>query len=222
MEVFGVISGAIGLVTAIQDIYVTLEKIRGLPKAFDDAATQLALVSRVLQKAKEKAEHTELSEEERKSLEAIVKRSKDSLETLLKIFEGLKEKCGAETDWPRLRGWYIELLKGKKAHRVEGLMSSVLKDLELLHMSNEVALATEEDINDIKKALDRLSEVSPSAEDSEIETSRSMTQNVSDNATGNQFYQPGMQNSGPVFFGAISGGQHFGPRNYYGKNEDGK
>lgn len=222
MEVFGTVAGVIGLVTAIQEIYTTLEKVRGLPKAFDAAGTQLALVSRVFENAKTKAERAELNQDERKSLEAIAARSRDSLETLLDIFKSLQRKCGSDTDWPRIRGWYIELLKGKKAHRVEALMSEVLKDLELLRVSNDSVLATEEDIADIKRAIEGLSNVEPSVEDSELETVRSMTQNVSDHSTGNQFYQPDMQNSGPVFFGAISGGQHFGQRtNYYGKRGDG-
>ncbi|KAJ0293010.1 hypothetical protein CBS470a_002211 [Colletotrichum nupharicola] len=185
MDPLSVISSTIGIIGAVASAYETIKKIQNLPKAFDEVNKNLPLVRDVLQ-------HPSVAENSDSIREAI-KTCHDKVELLQKIFAALEEKCkdrDAAKTWKRARAWYREAMRGMQADRVEGLMKEILDSMRILAMSQVFSL--NDDLDEIKEAINSLSKVEPSLDDSEMEMGAIYAQQTNrDHATGTQYNMSG-------------------------------
>ncbi|KAH8661760.1 ankyrin repeat protein [Ilyonectria robusta] len=196
MDPLSIVASVIGIVGATTKTYETIDKITGLPKAFDQVQKDLPLVRKILERAQERLNNSEPTDDQRKAILAIAKPCDDKAKELKRIFDELETKCkedqGAE-NWARVRVWYREALRGIKAHRVESLMEDILKGVEKLAWNEVFKLAMQEDLEGIKKAIEELSKVERSLEDSEIDTQGAIhaSQTVAEGATAQMYNTQG-------------------------------
>jgi chromosome segregation ATPase len=191
MEPISAIVSVVGIVGAISATCKTIGKITDLPKAFDQVRRHLPLVQKTLDDARERLESTTLTDDQRESIFETVNHCADKAKELKRVFDTLETKCKQDQDaksWDKVRTWYRDALRGIKGHRVESLMNDILEDVKRLGLHEMFRLATQEDVKDIKKALEELSKVEPSMDDEEIESRGSIyaTQMVSEGAFAQQ------------------------------------
>ncbi|KAJ0289985.1 hypothetical protein COL940_001087 [Colletotrichum noveboracense] len=194
MDPLSVISSTIGIIGAVASAYETIKKIQNLPKAFDEVNKNLPLVRDVLQRVYERIQRIDPSVAENSdSIREAIKTCHDKVELLQKIFAALEEKCkdrDAAKTWKRARAWYREAMRGMQADRVEGLMKEILDSMRILAMSQVFSL--NDDLDEIKEAINSLSKVEPSLDDSEMEMGAIYAQQTNrDHATGTQYNMSG-------------------------------
>ncbi|KAF3800370.1 Regulatory protein AfsR [Colletotrichum gloeosporioides] len=233
MDPLSVISSTIGIIGAVASAYETIKKIQNLPKAFDEVNKNLPLVRGVLQRVYERIQRIDPSVDENSaSIREAINTCHDKVEILQKIFATLEEKCkdrDADKTWKRARAWYREAMRGMQADRVEGLMKEILDRMRILAMSQVFSL--NDDLDEIKEAINSLSEVDPSLDDSEIEMGAIYAQQTNqDHATGTQYNMSGGvlntgNNSGNTFgnVGTLTFASHHIPNgknlNFVGRSE---
>ncbi|KAF4927798.1 Regulatory protein AfsR [Colletotrichum viniferum] len=224
MDPLSVISSTIGIIGAVASAYETIKKIQNLPKAFDEVNKNLPLVQGVLQRVYERIQRIDPSVDNSDSIREAINTCHDKVELLQKIFATLEEKCkdrDADKTWKRARAWYREAKRGMQADRVEGLMKEILDRMRILAMSQVFSL--NDDLDEIKEAINSLSRVEPSLDDSEMELGAIYAQQTNrDHATGTQYNMSGGvmntgNNSGNTFgdVGTLTFASHHIPN---GKN----
>ncbi|KEZ45553.1 hypothetical protein SAPIO_CDS1888 [Scedosporium apiospermum] len=197
MEALGLVGSIIAIIGAVSASYGTISKITDLPQAFKKVKEALPLAQKLLDDVETTLRNSRLSEEQRKSVQDILNACNKDAKEMERIFRTLerkfKEDRGA-TSWSvSVRGWYRTALRSVKAHRVEDLMKSILGGLEKLALNQVFQLATTGDLEAIKTAIDELSTVPPSLDDSEFDAFGQMHahMDVSDNATAQQINAQG-------------------------------
>ncbi|KAH7190422.1 Vegetative incompatibility protein HET-E-1 [Fusarium oxysporum] len=238
MDPLSIIASVIGITGAISAACKIIGNITDLPEAFDQVKRHLPLVQKTLEDARKRLESTALTDDQRESIHGTVNHCADKAKELKRIFDELENKCKQGQDaksWAKVRTWYREALRGMKGHRVESLMNDILEDVKRLGLHEIFRLATQEDVKEIKKALEELSKVEPSLDDEEIE-SRGLiyaTQTVSEGAFGQQVTPHGgshkfvsgkyniIGDSSTVHFGTENGFLHklFAPNQIDPRNE---
>ncbi|WKT54203.1 hypothetical protein QSH57_004787 [Fusarium oxysporum f. sp. vasinfectum] len=225
MEPLSIIASVVGIVGAISGTCKTIGKITDLPKAFDQVKRHLPLVQKTLDDAQVRLQNTTLTTDQRESIRETLSHCEEQANELKRIFDALEIKCKQDQDaksWVKVRTWYRDALRGIKGHRVESLMNDILEDVKRLGLHETFNLATEDDVEEIKKALEELSKVEPSLDDAEIESRGSIhaTQMVSEGGFGQQNNPSGGNNefisgrynitgkSANVNFGAATGFLH--------------
>ncbi|KAF7540972.1 hypothetical protein G7054_g906 [Neopestalotiopsis clavispora] len=191
MDPLSITVSVIGPIQAISSTREALKTIKDLPKAFEHVEIHLPLVERTLGDIQNNLELRTLADGQRQSIDHILKDCEEKAKKLKDIVDALKDKFQKDADsksWGKLRGWYRIVLQGVKAHRVESLMTDILRDLEILSLHESFSLATREDTEGIKKALNDFSEVEPSLEDSEfpVKTSISNVWKIGEDGNGRQ------------------------------------
>ncbi|KAJ4179674.1 hypothetical protein NW759_017285 [Fusarium solani] len=220
MDPLSIIASVIGIVGAISATCKTISKITDLPKAFNQVKRHLPLVQKTLGDARKRLDSTTLTDDQRESILDTVNHCADKAKELKRIFDALENKCKQDQDaksWVGVRAWYRDALRGIKGHRVESLMNDILEDVKRLGLHEIFRLATQEDVKEIKKALEELSKVEPSLDDEEIESRGSIyaTQTVIEGAFGQQINPSGGSHkfySGKYIIGDSST-VHFGTEN---------
>ncbi|KAK4073270.1 hypothetical protein Purlil1_13125 [Purpureocillium lilacinum] len=214
MDPLSVIASVIAITGAIATSCKTIGNISGLPKAFRQVQNDLPLVQRILDDASQKLRGVDHTDDQRDAIMAVAKPCLANAEKLKLIFQELESKCkqDEEATWTRARVWYREAIRSLKAHRVESLMSDVLKGVEKLVWNELFRQATQKDVDDIKRAIKELSEVEPSLDDSELANAGVIqaSQEIRDGAKGQQNNVQGGTNTfhsgeGHVFTGPMSG-----------------
>ncbi|KAJ5855611.1 ankyrin repeat protein [Penicillium soppii] len=173
MDPLSIVASVVGLLQAISTTYATFNTIRNLPKAFEHVRTYLPLAQRILKDVRAQLKQRNLTKAEQQSITRIIRECEIKATELKQIFDALEKKCKQDKDarsWDKLRGWYHEILRGIKGHRVESLMNDILEAMKKLALYQRFRLATQEDVAEIKKALEDISHVEPSLDDAAVES----------------------------------------------------
>lgn len=172
MDPLSVTASTIGIIGAAVATYETIDKIVNLPKTFDEIKRDLPLVQSILLDAQESLDGLDLSDEQTQNILTILKPCNEAANELNRIFEAVQIQCEkdqGEKDWRRLRVVYHGALRGRKAHRVETLMHTIMNSLKKLALSRVFKTPMQNDVKAIETALNKLSKVEPSLEDAEFD-----------------------------------------------------
>ncbi|CAG8902402.1 unnamed protein product [Penicillium egyptiacum] len=215
MDPLSIAASVVGLIQAISATCTTINTIAYLPKAFDHVKKHLPLVQKILEDVSVRLRQRSLAEEERQTIARIIKDCDVKARKLRQIFDALEIKRKQDKDarsWDKLRGWYHETLQGIKGHRVETLMKDILEDMRELGLYQTFRLATQEDIEEIKKALEENSDVEPSLDDAAVESTSLIytTQNVNTGGMGQQNNPSGGTNTFNSGYNISGGTVHIG------------
>ncbi|KAH0443549.1 phosphorylase superfamily protein [Colletotrichum camelliae] len=194
MDPITIITTTLGFVGTIVKSYNVIREIRELPEAFREVERQLPLVQRILSDVRQRLANSQTTDADRTTLENLIVPCQNDAKTLKDIFEKLEEGCKKDQDgikaWAKARAWYREALRGTKAHRVESLMKTILDRVQLL-ASKELFDAHDYSVQ-IMEALDKISKVDASLDDSELEMGAiHASQTIQDNARGTQYNTAG-------------------------------
>ncbi|KLU83127.1 hypothetical protein MAPG_02192 [Magnaporthiopsis poae ATCC 64411] len=200
MDPLSAIASVVAIIGAISTTYKTISTITGLPKAFEQVGKHLPLVQGMLEDIRGRLGRTTINDGQRESILGVLSDCDDRAKELKRVFDALEKKCNEDQkarSWARVRGWYREALCGMKGHLVETLMNGILEDVKKLSLHEIFRLATREDVKHIQEALEELSKVEPSLDDSEFESRGSIyaTQTVAQGAFGQQNNPSGGSNS---------------------------
>ncbi|EPS38544.1 hypothetical protein H072_7653 [Dactylellina haptotyla CBS 200.50] len=201
MDPLSAIASTIAIIQAISKSYEIIKKISGLPAAFEEVNRQLPIVDQTLRNAKSRLRRDpDPTDEEESIISSIINPCQEKAGKLKEIFDKLQAQFETENGpvlWGKIRTTYRKVLAGTKAHRVESLMSDILKDTELLARNQIFKLAMAQDLAAIEKAIENLGSVGPSLPESDFEGSGTInaTQTVASGAHGQQNNVQGGENT---------------------------
>lgn len=222
MDPVSLLASALTFISAIVATYETINKIAGLPKAFDEVRKDLPLVQRILKDAHVRISESKPPTDEYDEILAIVTPCNLKVKELSRIFDEVQEKCKGDQDakdWAKVSAIYHKAIRGIKAHRVETLMDEILKGVKRLALNQLFKTAMQKDLKAIEKAIEELSKVEPSLADSDFDALGTI--NASQTiATGATAYQYNMQGGGNTLQWGNIGGS--GPNFFGGTNTVGK
>jgi hypothetical protein len=190
MDPLSIIAGIITIVDSTLSTYSAIREIKGLPKAFEEVERNLSLVKETIEIAQHQLYYNTPSDAEKRAIEPVIKRCECMLDELNKILTKIqkqkKEGNGETKDWPSLAKFYRKVvIPMGKAHRVETLMSSIMKNLKALAIHQMFKAATQAQIGKLEEAIKGLSQVEPSIPDSDFETNGSTINQINnDHANG--------------------------------------
>lgn len=171
VEIIGLISAGIEGVKICREIYMTIKDTKDLPEAFHEVNKQLPLAQNTLEKAQQAAEAAAAAgnnglnslSNEGESMRATISTCNKKIEELKKIFR--KARDLREDNRPFRKGYRAIVEKmGGTNHRVEELMRAILDCVLSLGVNQIFRLATGDQLDKIKQAIDALDEVEPSFE----------------------------------------------------------
>ncbi|KPM38322.1 hypothetical protein AK830_g8241 [Neonectria ditissima] len=200
MDPVSAIASVIGIIGGIAKTYEIIDKIVGLPKAFDEVKKDLPLVQSILNDAQESLSGSELPAEQSQAIMAVIKPCSDKAKELQRIFDEVKAKFREDEDakdWAVVRGVYRKAVRGIKAYRVEALMDEILKGLKKLALGQVFSSTIRKGLKAIETAIEELAKVEPSLADSEFDGPGTIhaSQNVEHGATGQQNNSQGNNNT---------------------------
>jgi N-terminal domain on NACHT_NTPase and P-loop NTPases len=150
------ISSIITILDNVAQLYSTIKDTHHLPRAFGEVAERLPLVRSTLQTAEGYIRKYSVDGETCKVIKPIVEICKEKAERL----ESILQQITSEPDAARLQRYHLVVLMLGKENRVEELMTSILKDVQL------VAENPAMQVRELSQAIQDLSEVPPSTLDS--------------------------------------------------------
>ncbi|KAH8591315.1 hypothetical protein B0O99DRAFT_663707 [Bisporella sp. PMI_857] len=156
--VIGWISGTIAIIDAITKVYDATQDAEGLPQAFREVTQRLPLVRDTLQATEGHMKRYNLGDESCIAMKPVVEGCKDKAVRLETIFQ----KVIPQADTSRLDRYYKAVRTLGKGNRVEALMKGMLEDVQLLAGNHAIKAATEAQIEQLAKAIEELSGISPS------------------------------------------------------------
>lgn len=224
MDPLSILASTLAIVGAISASYKTIRTIAGLPDAFAEVGNNLSLVEQTLTAVRGRLRRgPDPPQEEDAAIAAKLKECEVKFAQLKKIFEALEKKCPKESassgngtkvalPWEKARAAYRSVLAGTKANRVETLMQSILKSIDMLARRQIFEAATRENLKALEDAIKKLSEVPPSIEDPELEGPKGITatQNVESGGRGQLNVSHGDNN-------VFQSGEYVGRDFYFGK-----
>lgn len=223
MDPLSITVATITLIQSITSAYNVIQHLKGLPKTFNEVGENLPLAKKTLDLARSQLEASALDKADKEAFQPVIKRCEESASALNDIFQKIKEKTEHDKeakDWSAIvlfyRSQVLNFGTAAKAHRVESLMQSILKDLQNFAVNHLFKVATKSDVdslkNDIKSQIDglesaikKLSEMErtePSLPDSDFDSNRNISQNISGQGKGNMFNNMGgtmTNHTGPEF-----------------------
>jgi hypothetical protein len=215
MDPLSIAASVAGLLQAIAATCKAVKTIKNLPKAFEHVEKHLPLVQRTLNDVQTRLNDRILDGEERRSLTKILEDCLNNAQKLRQIIVALERQYNKDKgswNWGKLRVWHSTTLQGAKGYRVESLMTDILKDLRQLSLYESFALATREDIGEIKMALGNLAlaDSSMDGSDNSQRTSVSNSQNVALGGYGQQNTPLGGRNTFNSGYNISGGHVNFG------------
>jgi hypothetical protein len=221
MDPLSITVATITLIQSISSAYNVIQHLKGLPKTFNEVGENLSLAKKTLDLARTQLEASALDKSDKEAFEPVIKRCEESASALSDIFQKIREKTEHDKeakDWSAIVLFYrSQVLKfgtAAKAHRVESLMQSILKDLQNLAVNHLFKVATKSDVDSLESAIKKLSEMEraePSLPDSDFDSNTNISQTISGQGKGNQFNNTGgtqTNHTGPEF--NAKGDQNFG------------
>lgn len=200
--VIGLISGIISIIDATKKVYDAAKDKHGLHTAFRDVASKLPLVHDTLKSANTSLRRSDL-ETTPESFKTISESCKFKADQLHGVFQKVMPQEGES----RLERYYKAVRAIGKGGRVETLMKGILEDLQLLSVNRVVKLATEQQVKELKEAIEAVSALEPSVPDEEFrETGPTfnnygpgLMKNFVNQGDGNVFQSDGDQYFGEAF-----------------------
>lgn len=192
MDPLGIITSTIAVVQAISGTYQAIQLLRGLPSEFNEVNRNLPLAEDTLGLARDQLQGQILDESSKRALLPVVSSCEEKTKKLQDIFEKVEKWVKNTKDGSVLDFYRTFLLRLGKAHRVETLMQGILRDLDALATHRLFKTATQNQMAQLKEAIDQLSKVESSVPDSDFEGSMTnSTQNIASGGTGNQSVNSG-------------------------------
>lgn len=227
MDPIGAIASIIGVLQGAAATYTIISNIIDRPKAFDVVGEHTGLIVAILQRIQAQLDgQTQLEQDEQVRTEQVASDQilticKDKAQELKRIFDEINEKHQRDQSaksWAQVRVWYRHAVRGIKANRVETLMNEIFQGVQKLAQLQLFKLATQNDVDNIQKAIDELSAVErqePSLPDAEFDSKHTtnMTQTVEANAWAMQNAPSGGVNefvTGKYNFTGSGATVHFG------------
>lgn len=163
--ILGLISAIISIIDASKKIYDAAHDTKGLPEAFREAARHLPLAENTLRSAETHAQQNNAVEDEAAAKE-VLESCKEKAAHLKRIFEAVLPKADAG----RLERYYKAARGLGKGGRVEDLMRGILADVQSLTNNHTIRGPTEQQLEEVKKALMGLAAIKePSIPDEKLE-----------------------------------------------------
>lgn len=155
VEAVGLISGSITILETIEKLYNGIQRWNDALPAFQTAAQQLPLAHEILRTVERRINESNPDDEMCKALKTISIPCKEKCTRLETIFQ----KVAAKPDASRLQRYYSAVRQMGVENRVEILMRDILKDVQLMAGNHAVQAATEEQLSQVAKAIQRLTDV---------------------------------------------------------------
>ncbi|KAG6356989.1 hypothetical protein INS49_014865 [Diaporthe citri] len=214
LEILGGIASVIATIEAIKTTYKAIQKLKGLPSAFEEVVARLPKVEDALEKVRRHAESHQ-GESATNSVQLAVQSCKPKVEKLNEIFYEIQQADEKTLGF----GFRSFLVRFGKGNRVEDLMKEILRDTEAMACDRIFETATTQDIEElrraidvdaIRKAIDDLSAVEPSVPDAAFASetgyhqvgNQNTMKNYANHGTGSQY------NFETAGSGAFIGGEH--------------
>ncbi|KAI5457667.1 SesA protein [Mariannaea sp. PMI_226] len=158
LEIIGLISGILTILDTVSTLHEAVQNAHGLPPALRNIARRLPLVQDTLKSAEGHIKQSGENETTYAAIKPIIENCKEKAERL----RGVLQEMAPETDHSRFQriGLAIRILS--KSHRAEELMKGLLEDAHLLAGNRAIKAATEEQVAELRRAVQELSEVSSS------------------------------------------------------------
>ncbi|KAJ3534862.1 hypothetical protein NM208_g7374 [Fusarium decemcellulare] len=161
VEIVTLITASLDFIKTIREVYIAINTLDGLPKAFQEVSNQLPLVEDTLRRARGKL--SSLDEATKTSVEKVLQECKKNIHGLLVIFEAIKKS--GET--PIAQSYARAVIIIGKRGRVEDLMKDTLSNVKMLAEHQVFQLADE--VEELRKAFHSLAVTTPSITDAEVE-----------------------------------------------------
>jgi hypothetical protein len=207
IEVIGLISGSITILESIGNLYNGIKGGKYSLPAFQTVAQQLPLAQGILRTVERHINESNPDDETCKALKTISELCKEKCTRLETIFR----KLAAKPDATRLQRYYSTVRQMGVENRVEILMRDIINDVQLIAGNRAIQAATEEQLNEMTKAIQRLADVSSSSPE---EISPQMYVNK---GSGPQNINSGEGRQTNNF---VHGKQYNAEKMYFGKDDD--
>lgn len=170
--VLGLVSSAIAIFEAAQEVYEAASNTSGLPKTFRAAADRIPLVHHALSQAAENIRTQQVDEQALKSAEPVLQQCKENADKIKDIFDKTIPGPNASRAERMTKAVGLKM----KSNKVKESMEEVIKGLELL-AQNQIFQDTET-LNDIKESLRELGSLAGEDGQPQYSSSGSGDQNI--------------------------------------------
>ncbi|KAJ3540936.1 hypothetical protein NM208_g4832 [Fusarium decemcellulare] len=166
IEIFGLIAGIISTAEIISRAYGGIRSLHGLPEAFHAVGRRLPLLESTLREAKSHVQDTmDLEGDDPEALTTLLNGCHKSTERLKTIFLKLSQS----KDKGFLPAYQALVANIGKRGLVESLMSDILKGVAILTSYRVFQTATKHQVEELKTAIEEMSQVDPSLPESMLE-----------------------------------------------------
>jgi len=163
--VLGLISSIVAIFEAAHEIYEAASDAKGLPRKFHAAAEKIPLVNYALSLAEQNINAKNVSKEALQSAMPVLERCKESAASVKDIFD----KTIPAKDATRTERLKKAVGLKVRSNKVKEYMEEIVKNMELL-AQNQV-FQDAETLNDIKEAIEQLSNMPDEEERSQFVSS---------------------------------------------------
>lgn len=188
-EVLGIIAAVIGIVDGINQLYHAANDTTSLPEAFREVASRLPLVLDILNSV-----HSRLGDHGKSDasdkIKPVLDQARKKASSLKKLFE---EVIPLDKESRVVR--YVKIVKTiGKGNKVETLMLELMRDMQLLVSEQGLDNATSQQVEQLRTAIEEISNIEPSVADWEF-SQVSFTNNNSGSGTQTNNNVNGTQNN---------------------------
>lgn len=164
LVVISAMASIIGVVEATKQVYDAAKDKSGLPAQFRDVASKLPLVHDILKTASDHVRKSDLDIIPDPFASTI-----KACEIKARQLQAIFNKVVPQADENGLIRYYKAARAIGKGGRVETLMRGVLEDLQLLSINHTMKVVTEDQVKELKEAIEAVSKLEPSIPDEEFE-----------------------------------------------------
>jgi predicted lipoprotein len=183
--VLGLISSAITIFEAAQEVYEAASDVSGLPKKFRAAADHIPLVYHTLNRAAEHIQSQQVDVQALKSAEPVLQQCRENADKIKDIFDKTIPGPNASTAERMKKAMSLKM----KSNKVKESMEDVIKGLELL-AQNQI-FQDAETLNDIQESLVELGSLTDEDAQPQYSHSGSGDQNIVSGGTLRKYHNSG-------------------------------
>lgn len=159
--VLGLVSATISVIDATKTLYDAAHDASGLPEQFREVAARLPLVLEILEKAVKQLNSGTVKEGTCRFVQPVLEECKLKAEKLESVFK--KVLPGEAASW--LERYRKAVRTFGKGSRVEELMSGIMDDIQLLADHRSLIAATDEQVQQLKDAIEKIKALDASLSD---------------------------------------------------------
>lgn len=193
IAVLGAISSIITIIAGTKKIYDIAKDKDGLPEAFREIRARLETVRQILDSAKQDIEQGKVTDTSCKGVKDVVAACEKKAEKLKTLFQ---KTCPAD-DACNLERYRKAVKAYGKGNRVENLTKGILVDVQRLACERGMRTATKTQQEQIARAIDDMSGITPSVSDDIFQeptfTASNYGSGTQNNALGENVTQSGRQ-----------------------------